>query len=345
MRFLHSLLLLAAAGAAQAASSWGFDDASVVVGSKKSADRSVIKYVLFYFILLRTSQQLQALHTILRSGLKQQQQQQHALLTAFFHPQPCRFSETSPASEPVSFGSSEPLKVLLTAKENGKAKRPHQAFLVLREPASGLEAPFPFTVKDNGKAVVEIVRFTCSPGRRKNPPKTAYLSACTVYSNKRPSYVHTHIQKQADLPIQLAISPEPLQASVVLASFGASSAGFQKTVFDIEVVRAAEDVKPLVYEKPLRYGKLEEIHHVFRTGDKTPPKIVSVVFALAVVVTVPGIVVGVCPPPLFSLPSFGLLFPPSCPGVFNLAIYALNPFKDLAVLSIDELGDYMGTHA
>lgn len=132
---------------------------------------------------------------------------------------------------------------------------------------------------------------------------------------------------------------------MVLASFGASSAGFQKTVFDIEVVRAAEDVKPLVYEKPLRYGKLEEIHHVFRTGDKTPPKIVSVVFALAVVVTVPGIVVGVCPPPLFSLPSFGLLFPPSCPGVFNLAIYALNPFKDLAVLSIDELGDYMGTHA
>lgn len=173
MRFLHSLLLLAAAGAAQAASSWGFDDASVVVGSKKSADRNVIKYVLFYFILLRTSQQLQALHTILRSGLKQQQQQ-HALLTAFFHPQPCRFSETSPASEPVSFGSSEPLKVLLTAKENGKAKRPHQAFLVLREPASGLEAPFPFTVKDNGKAVVEIVRFTCSPGKKKKLPISVY---------------------------------------------------------------------------------------------------------------------------------------------------------------------------
>lgn len=210
MRFLHSLLLLAAAGAAQAASSWGFDDASVVVGSKKSADRSVIKYVLFYFILLRTSQQLQALHTILRSGLKQQQQQQHALLTAFFHPQPCRFSETSPASEPVSFGSSEPLKVLLTAKENGKAKRPHQAFLVLREPASGLEAPFPFTVKDNGKAVVEIVRFTCSPGRRKNPPKTAYLSACTVYSNKRPP-THTHTYRNK--PTSPSSSPSPRSPS------------------------------------------------------------------------------------------------------------------------------------
>lgn len=167
-----------------------------------------------------------------------------------------------------------------------------------------------------------------------------------MYSNKRPSYVHTHIQKQADLPIQLAISPEPLQASVVLASFGASSAGFQKTVFDIEVVRAAEDVKPLVYEKPLRYGKLEEIHHVFRTGDKTPPKIVSVVFALAVVVTVPGIVVGVCYPlPPSPPPLLWSSFSPSCPGVFNLAIYARDPFKDLAVLSIDELGGYMGTHA
>lgn len=43
MRFLHSLLLLAAS-AAQAASSWGFDDASVVVGSKKT-DRNVVKYV------------------------------------------------------------------------------------------------------------------------------------------------------------------------------------------------------------------------------------------------------------------------------------------------------------
>lgn len=44
------------------------------------------------------------------------------------------------------------------AKDGGNGKRPHQAFVVLRDEASGLEAPFPMTVKENGKAVVDIVR-------------------------------------------------------------------------------------------------------------------------------------------------------------------------------------------
>lgn len=48
--------------------------------------------------------------------------------------------------------------MILSAKDNGKGKRPHQAFLVLREQDSGLEAPFPLTVKDNGKAAAQIVR-------------------------------------------------------------------------------------------------------------------------------------------------------------------------------------------
>lgn len=46
----------------------------------------------------------------------------------------------------------------MTTKENGKAKRPHQAFLILRDTATGLEAPFPLSVKENGKGTVEIVR-------------------------------------------------------------------------------------------------------------------------------------------------------------------------------------------
>lgn len=44
------------------------------------------------------------------------------------------------------------------AKDGGKGKRPHQAFVVLQDELSGLEAPFPMTVKENGKAVVDIVR-------------------------------------------------------------------------------------------------------------------------------------------------------------------------------------------
>ncbi len=50
------------------------------------------------------------------------------------------------------------LKLSLTAEEGGKAKRPHQAFLVLRETASGLEAPFPLTIKESGKGSVKLVR-------------------------------------------------------------------------------------------------------------------------------------------------------------------------------------------
>lgn len=45
----------------------------------------------------------------------------------------------------------------LTTKEDSAAKRPHQAFLVVKEAVSGLEAPFPLTVKESGKAMVQIV--------------------------------------------------------------------------------------------------------------------------------------------------------------------------------------------
>ncbi|KAI0103601.1 Oligosaccharyltransferase subunit Ribophorin II-domain-containing protein [Daldinia grandis] len=159
-----------------------------------------------------------------------------------------QFNDKTPVlPTPVVFDSSDSLKIILTAKENGKGKRPHQAFLVLREPSSGLEAPFPLTVKDNGKATVEI--------------------------------------KHSDLPLQFAIATTPLKASLVLASFG-SSAGLVKDVFDVEIVRDPA-AKPLVYEKPLRYGKLAEIHHIFRDDPQSPPKLISIVFVFAVLATIP----------------------------------------------------------
>ncbi|KAJ8130284.1 hypothetical protein O1611_g3344 [Lasiodiplodia mahajangana] len=69
-----------------------------------------------------------------------------------------KFSEAKPLSQPVTISNTESVKVLLVAKDGGKGKRPHQAFVVLQDELSGLEAPFPMTVKENGKAVVEIVR-------------------------------------------------------------------------------------------------------------------------------------------------------------------------------------------
>jgi len=59
----------------------------------------------------------------------------------------------------VALGSIDTLKIVLTAKDNGKGKRPHQAFVILKEQDSGLEAPFPLNTKESGKAVVQIVRF------------------------------------------------------------------------------------------------------------------------------------------------------------------------------------------
>lgn len=69
-----------------------------------------------------------------------------------------RLNQRTPLSKPISLGSADTLKLGLTAKDNGKGKRPHQAFLVLQEQESGLEAPFPLTVKESGKAAVQIVR-------------------------------------------------------------------------------------------------------------------------------------------------------------------------------------------
>ncbi|KAI0451924.1 Oligosaccharyltransferase subunit Ribophorin II-domain-containing protein [Xylaria acuta] len=163
-----------------------------------------------------------------------------------------KFSETKPLSHPVTISNTESIKVLLVAKDGGKGKRPHQAFVVLQDELSGLEAPFPMTVKENGKAVVDI--------------------------------------KFADLPLQLVTSTAPLKASVVLASFG-SSQGLNKPVFSVSV-NTDPNATPLIYEKPLRYGKRDPIHHTFRADPKNPPKIISAFFALAVLATVPALFVG-----------------------------------------------------
>ncbi|CAJ2500067.1 Uu.00g029200.m01.CDS01 [Anthostomella pinea] len=163
-----------------------------------------------------------------------------------------KFNEKAPLPQSIVLGSSDSLKILLTAKEGGKGKRPHQAFVMLQEPTTGLEAPFPLTVKDNGKAVVEI--------------------------------------KHSDLPTQLAASTTPLKASLILASFGAAE-GINKPIFDIDVA-TEPNATPIVAEKPMRYGKLDDIHHEFRADPKSPPKVISLVFVLAVLATVPALFIG-----------------------------------------------------
>ena len=77
----------------------------------------------------------------------------------------------------------------------------------------------------------------------------------------------------------------------MLASFG-SSQGYSKPIVDVEINLDPSLVTP-DYQKPLRYGKLPEIHHIFRQGPKNPNAMVSIVFAAAVAATIPALFLGV----------------------------------------------------
>lgn len=70
-----------------------------------------------------------------------------------------RFAPNKPLSKPLILGPSDTLKVLVTSKEDRKAKQPHQAFLNVRDPASNLETSYAISIKDNGKGKVELVSF------------------------------------------------------------------------------------------------------------------------------------------------------------------------------------------
>jgi Oligosaccharyltransferase subunit Ribophorin II len=99
------------------------------------------------------------------------------------------------------------------------------------------------------------------------------------------------LQSQKDIPVQLLLSTKPLQASVVIASFG-SAQGLIAPVFDLEL-RLDSNAPPPTYEAPLRYGKRPEIHHTFNSDPRSPPKVISLFFALAVVAAVPALFIGV----------------------------------------------------
>ncbi|KAI9702243.1 MAG: hypothetical protein M1820_006175 [Bogoriella megaspora] len=151
----------------------------------------------------------------------------------------------SPLSKSVTLESTDTLKIALTTKDGKKAARPHQAFLTVSDPASGLEEAFPFSLKENGKGKVEVT--------------------------------------QKDIPLQLFTTSSPLEASIILGSFG-SSAPLKTDVFQLDLKR--DPASTLEIPKAIRYGKLPEIHHIFRADPKSPPVIITIVFSLAVFASV-----------------------------------------------------------
>ncbi|PNS14203.1 hypothetical protein CAC42_6716 [Sphaceloma murrayae] len=147
----------------------------------------------------------------------------------------------------LALGTGDSLKILLTTVDGKTPKRPHQAFFTLSDPETGLEESWPLNVKENGKAKFDIT--------------------------------------QKDLPYQFLTSAAPLTAKVTIASFG-SSKPYSGRVFPLKVTR--DSSTPLSVPSPaLRYGKLPEIHHIFRSDPSSPPVVVSGFFTLAVAATLP----------------------------------------------------------
>ncbi|KNG46236.1 oligosaccharyltransferase subunit ribophorin ii protein [Stemphylium lycopersici] len=158
-----------------------------------------------------------------------------------------KLSPSTPLGKPVSLGANDLLKLVLTTVEGSTAKRPHQAFLTLTDPVTGLEESFVFSIKESGKGKVSL-------------------------SHK-------------DLPHQFLTAEKPIAASLVIGSFG-ESAPYKSKVFDLAVAR--DPSVPLsIPDPPLRYTAESEIHHIFRDDPKSPPKVITMVFAAAVAAALP----------------------------------------------------------
>ena len=133
----------------------------------------------------------------------------------------------------------------------------------------------------------------------------ARSSLYTSHSSMHLSTIDRLPQTQKDLPAQLLSSTEPLDASLVIASFG-SAKPYNVKAFDLAV--EVDSGSPLpASEKPLRYGKLPQIHHIFKSDPNSPPKIITLIFTAAVIAALPvllGAVSKFVARPMFLLMKF-----------------------------------------
>ncbi|KAK2752577.1 hypothetical protein FQN55_006690 [Onygenales sp. PD_40] len=211
-----------------------------------------------------------------------------------------KLSEKKPLSKALSLGASDTLKLILTTQEDRSAKRPHQAFLLFKDQDTGLDLSYPLSVKESGKAKVDLT--------------------------------------QKDLPVQFLQSSKPIEASLVIGSFGTSK-GYDSPLFQLDVTH--DPGAPSPSSEALRYGRLKEIHHIFKDDPKSPPIVISLLFVGAVLAALPllgglwlamGVNVGHLPIALKSSPVSHLLFVGSIvglEGIFFLYYTTWNLFQTL----------------
>jgi oligosaccharyltransferase complex subunit delta (ribophorin II) len=139
-----SLLIAGAAIVNAASSSWGFSEAIVSLHGKGAGGGFKDKSVP-----ITISESLRGFRSASAIGLDISNLLTCCLLF--------RLSDHVPLSKPIVLGSND-LKIVLTAVEGKTPKRPHQALLLVKDVETGLETSFPFTVKDDGKGKVNLVR-------------------------------------------------------------------------------------------------------------------------------------------------------------------------------------------
>jgi oligosaccharyltransferase complex subunit delta (ribophorin II) len=105
------------------------------------------------------------------------------------------------------------------------------------------------------------------------------------------------------VPVSLLQAGRPLTASIVIGSFG-SSKPYSSKAFSLGVKLDTSSPASAAGEKPLRYGKLPEIHHIFNADPKNPPVVISLFFTAAVLVALPALL-GTVSPRVASSPDPG----------------------------------------
>jgi len=157
------------------------------------------------------------------------------------------FTPQKPLTNALPFSSSSTLKLLLTTTNSNKGRKAHQAFLRLNSPSNPSLADS-FPLTTKGESGKSAVSLTFK-----------------------------------DIPTQL-LKEDIVNAEIVIGSFG-SSQPYKGNAF---LLKIEKDGAALPKEdEQLRYGKREEIHHIFRTDPKSPPRIITLVFAAGVLVSLP----------------------------------------------------------
>lgn len=99
--------------------------------------------------------------------------------------------------------------------------------------------------------------------------------------------------------MQFLRASSKVTANIVIGSFGSSTA-YNAQAFNLNITPDS-NTPPVATQKAARYGKLEEIHHVFDAGPRSPNVLISTIFGLGSIAALPLLVGAVSIPAPLSV--------------------------------------------